>query len=91
MPRKKQKGPPPRANRPGGPKQGQPQGQAAGQGKGKGAPASAQQKAGKPNSAQGSGTGNGSGPQKLQPPQQNQRPIVPFLRGDRILLIGEGK
>jgi hypothetical protein len=21
---------------------------------------------------------------------QNQRPIVPFLRGDRILLIGEG-
>ena len=31
-----------------------------------------------------------NGPQKLQPLQQNQRPIVPFLRGDRILLIGEG-
>lgn len=23
--------------------------------------------------------------------QQNQRPIVPFLRGDRILLVGEGE
>jgi hypothetical protein len=87
MPRKKQKGPPPRANRPGGPKQDQ----GAGQGKGKTAPASAQQKGGKQNPAQGSGAGNGSGPQKLQVLQQNQRPIVPFLRGDRILLIGEGE
>ncbi|KAJ5095133.1 hypothetical protein N7532_007424 [Penicillium argentinense] len=70
MPRKKQKGQPPRSNRPG-PK---PQGQGQGQG---------QQKAGKNANA-------GNGPQKLQPLQQNQRPIVPFLRGDRILLIGEG-
>ncbi|KAJ5984535.1 hypothetical protein N7481_006634 [Penicillium waksmanii] len=92
MPRKKQKGPSPRANRPGGPKQGQAQGQGAGQGKGKGAPTSAQQKGGKQNSVQGTGTGSGSGsgPQKLQALQQNQRPIVPFLRGDRILLVGEG-
>lgn len=30
-----------------------------------------------------------SGPKRQ--PQQNQRPIVPFLRGDRILLIGEGE
>ncbi|KAJ5888905.1 hypothetical protein N7495_008946 [Penicillium taxi] len=29
-------------------------------------------------------------PQKKQSVQQNQRPIIPFLRGDRILLIGEG-
>lgn len=85
MPRKKQKGPPPRANRPGGPKQGQAQGQGA---------TSAQQKGGKQNANSGSGAGNGNGnggSQKLQPLQQNQRPIVPFLRGDRILLIGEGE
>lgn len=31
-----------------------------------------------------------AGPKKL-PVQQNQRPIVPFLRKDRILLIGEGE
>jgi 25S rRNA (uracil2634-N3)-methyltransferase len=31
-----------------------------------------------------------AGPKKL-PMQQNQRPIVPFLRKDRILLIGEGE
>lgn len=28
---------------------------------------------------------------KKLPVQQNQRPIVPFLRKDRILLIGEGE
>ncbi|KAJ5231995.1 hypothetical protein N7468_004951 [Penicillium chermesinum] len=28
--------------------------------------------------------------QNKLPVQQNQRPIVPFLRGDRVLLIGEG-
>jgi 25S rRNA (uracil2634-N3)-methyltransferase len=31
------------------------------------------------------------GSQKKQSLQANQRPIVPFLRGDRILLVGEGK
>lgn len=83
MPRKKQKGPPPRANRPGGPKQGQAQGKGA---------TSAQQKGGKQNPNSGASAGNGNGgSQKLQPLQQNQRPIVPFLRGDRILLIGEGE
>ncbi|OQE31767.1 hypothetical protein PENSTE_c001G04704 [Penicillium steckii] len=39
---------------------------------------------------QSASTTTTNGPQKLQPLQQNQRPIVPFLRGDRILLIGEG-
>ncbi|KAJ5641553.1 hypothetical protein N7490_005553 [Penicillium lividum] len=29
-------------------------------------------------------------PQKKGPLQANQRPIVPFLRGDRVLLVGEG-
>lgn len=88
MPRKKQKGPPPRSNRPG-PKQNQGQGQAQPQGQ----PAKGQKKGGNPNSnAPGSGgSGSGSGPQKLQPLQMNQRPIVPFLRGDRVLLIGEGE
>ena len=34
---------------------------------------------------------NGSGPQKsLQKQQKNQRPVVPFGRKDRILLVGEG-
>lgn len=34
--------------------------------------------------------GKQAGPKKV-PVQQNQRPIVPFLRNDRILLIGEGE
>ncbi|KAJ5595794.1 hypothetical protein N7450_002252 [Penicillium hetheringtonii] len=70
MPRKKQKGPPPRSNRPGGPKS---QNQGAQKG-----------------NKQSASTTDTKGPQKLQPLQQNQRPIVPFLRGDRILLVGEG-
>lgn len=71
MPRKKQKGPPPRSNRPGGPKS---QNQGAQKG-----------------NKQSASTTDTKGPQKLQPLQQNQRPIVPFLRGDRILLVGEGE
>lgn len=76
MPRKKQKGPPARSQRPGpgGPKLGQTSSQAK---------------------AKGSGPSNSAitkdGAQPKQGVQQNQRPIVPFLRGDRILLIGEGE
>ncbi|KAJ6127505.1 hypothetical protein N7523_003117 [Penicillium sp. IBT 18751x] len=70
MPRKKQKGPQPRSNRPGPPKPG----------------SSSQPKI--------KGTKQDSTPakdtQKKGPVQANQQPIVPFLRGDRILLIGEG-
>lgn len=33
----------------------------------------------------------GTNTQKKGPVQANQRPIVPFLRKDRILLIGEGE
>lgn len=36
------------------------------------------------------GAGTTEAPQKKGPLQANQRPIVPFLRGDRVLLIGEG-
>ncbi|KAJ5373620.1 hypothetical protein N7517_005626 [Penicillium concentricum] len=35
------------------------------------------------------GSGNGNAPKKISL-QANQRPIVPFLRKDRILLVGEG-
>lgn len=79
MPRKKQKsGPAPRSNRPSGPAKPGP------------APASqAKNKASKPDSAAG-GAGKEAS-QKKQSLQANQRPIVPFLRGDRILLVGEGK
>jgi 25S rRNA (uracil2634-N3)-methyltransferase len=34
--------------------------------------------------------GNGNAPKKVSL-QANQRPIVPFLRKDRILLVGEGE
>lgn len=77
MPRKKQKGPPARPHRagPSVPKPGQ--------------PSTAQAK------AKGSGPSNSAhakdAPQKKHGVQQNQRPIVPFLRGDRVLLIGEGE
>lgn len=73
MPRKKQKGAPSHANRPGGgpkPKPGS---------------ASTQSPSKRPNMD----PVKDSGPKRQ--PQQNQRPIVPFLRGDRILLIGEGE
>ena len=36
------------------------------------------------------GSGNTNAPKKASM-QANQRPIVPFLRKDRILLIGEGE
>lgn len=39
---------------------------------------------------QNQGNGNGNAPKK-GPLQTNQRPIVPFLRKDRILLVGEGE
>lgn len=71
MPRKKQKGPPPRSNRPSPSKPGP-----SSQPKAKG-------------SKQDSGAAKDA--QKKAPAQANQRPIVPFLRGDRILLIGEGE
>ncbi|KAJ5169143.1 uncharacterized protein N7482_004737 [Penicillium canariense] len=77
MPRKKQKGgPPPRAHRPGGPA--------------KSGPASASASTNK-GSKQDSGAG-GAVKEHSQKKQlhMNQRPIVPFLRGDRILLVGEG-
>jgi 25S rRNA (uracil2634-N3)-methyltransferase len=79
MPRKKQKsGPAPRSHRPSGPAKPGP------------APASqAKNKGSKPDPSAG-GTGK-EGNQKKQALQANQRPIVPFLRGDRILLVGEGK
>ncbi|KAJ5081002.1 hypothetical protein N7456_013712 [Penicillium angulare] len=83
MPRKKQKGPPPRAQRAGGPpKPGQTPVASQSKSKGKGAGNAPHSKAGgdeekKMNKAQA-------------PLQANQRPIVPFLRGDRILLVGEG-
>lgn len=35
--------------------------------------------------------GNGSSAPKKGSMQANQRPIVPFLRKDRILLVGEGE
>lgn len=77
MPRKKQKGPPARPHRtgPAAPKPGQP---SAAQAKAKGAGPS-------------SSTNAKDTPQKKHGVQQNQRPIVPFLRGDRVLLIGEGE
>lgn len=78
MPRKKQKsGPPPRSHRPSGPKAGP-------------APSSqAKQKGPKQDPVSGGPVNEGS--QKKQSLQANQRPIVPFLRGDRILLVGEGE
>lgn len=36
------------------------------------------------------GSGNANAPKKASM-QANQRPIVPFLRKDRILLVGEGE
>lgn len=79
MPRKKQKsGPPPRPHRPSGPAKSGP------------APASqAKNKVLRQDSAPAGAVKEGS--QKKQSVQANQRPIVPFLRGDRILLVGEGK
>ncbi|OOQ87596.1 hypothetical protein PEBR_15772 [Penicillium brasilianum] len=78
MPRKKQKsGPAPRSHRPSGPAKPGP------------APASqAKNNGSKPDHSAG-GTSKESN-QKKQALQANQRPIVPFLRGDRILLVGEG-
>lgn len=79
MPRKKQKsGPPPRPHRPSGPAKSGPA--PASQAKGKG-----------PKSDPGSAGAVKQDSQKKQSLQANQRPIVPFLRGDRILLVGEGK
>lgn len=79
MPRKKQKsGPPPRPHRPSGPTKSGP------------APASqAKNKGSKPDPAPARAVKQES--QKKQSAQANQRPIVPFLRGDRILLVGEGE
>lgn len=37
------------------------------------------------------GNGGAGGGQKKQSLQTNQRPIVPFLKEDRILLVGEGE
>ena len=83
MPRKKQKsGPPPRSHRPSGPAK-----------PGPGPASQGKNKTSKPDVAVGraeAGAGK-EGSQKKQSLQANQRPIVPFLRGDRILLIGEGK
>lgn len=81
MPRKKQKGPTPRPHRAGGPSK-----------SGSGPTATSPSRPKGFNSKQESGSGvavKDAGPKKL-PVQQNQRPIVPFLRGDRILLVGEG-
>lgn len=79
MPRKKQKGgPPPRAHRPSGP------------GKAGTAPSSQAKKKG-PKQDPAAGGAIKEGNQKRQSLQANQRPIVPFLRGDRILLVGEGE
>ncbi|KAJ5927986.1 hypothetical protein N7466_006942 [Penicillium verhagenii] len=72
MPRKKQKGPAARPNRPGPPAK---QGQTPSQSKPK---------------TKGAGTADAPQNQKKGPLQANQRPIVPFLRGDRVLLVGEG-
>lgn len=83
MPRKKQKsGPPPRSHRPSGPAK-----------PGPGPASQGKNKSSKPGIAAGraeAGAGK-EGIQNKQSLQANQRPIVPFLRGDRILLIGEGK
>lgn len=76
MPRKKQKGPPARNQRSGGPAP-KPQTPVASQSKPKG---------------KGAGNPAPDGPEKKKAPlQANQRPIVPFLKGDRILLVGEGE
>jgi 25S rRNA (uracil2634-N3)-methyltransferase len=87
MPRKKQKsGPPPRSHRPSGPAK-------PGPGPGPGPASQGKNKSSKPDIAAGraeAGAGK-EGIQNKQSLQANQRPIVPFLRGDRILLIGEGK
>lgn len=40
---------------------------------------------------QGQNQSNNGNAQKKGPVQANQRPIVPFLRKDRVLLIGEGE
>jgi 25S rRNA (uracil2634-N3)-methyltransferase len=40
---------------------------------------------------QGQNQSNNGNSQKKGPAQANQRPIVPFLRKDRVLLIGEGE
>ena len=81
MPRKKQKsGPPPRSHRPSGP------------GKAGPAPSSqARHKAGGSKQDPAAGGAIKQGSQKKHSLQANQRPIVPFLRGDRILLVGEGE
>ncbi|KAJ5466736.1 hypothetical protein N7539_009465 [Penicillium diatomitis] len=89
MPRKKQKsGPAPRANRPGAGVNG------GGPAKNGSGPASQHVKNKKTvasNAASGaSQDGTGGAGQKKQSLQANQRPIVPFLKGDRILLVGEG-
>ncbi|KAJ5736582.1 uncharacterized protein N7483_001707 [Penicillium malachiteum] len=79
MPRpgKKQKGPPARGQRPG------PQ-------KGQQAPVASQSKS-KAKGGNPAKSGAGEDEKKNTAPlQANQRPIVPFLRGDRILLVGEG-
>lgn len=77
MPRKKQKGPPGRSQRPG-PGATKP-GQAS----------TAQSKP--PSSRTGNAVQAKNAAPKKQNVQQNQRPIVPFLRSDRVLLIGEGE
>lgn len=81
MPRKKQKsGPAPRSHRPSGP--------------GKAGSAPSSQARHKPAGSKQDPTAGGAikeGSQKKQSLQANQRPIVPFLRGDRILLVGEGE
>lgn len=81
MPRKKQKsGAPPRSHRPSGP------------GKAGPAPSSlARHKAGGSKQDPTAGGAIKEGSQKKQSLQANQRPIVPFLRQDRILLVGEGE
>lgn len=78
MPRKKQKGPPPRSHRGGAPSK-------------PGSAPTSHAKANGPVHQSGPGRTTTDQAQKKQPVQQNQRPIVPFLRGDRILLIGEGE
>ncbi|KAJ5722886.1 hypothetical protein N7488_000921 [Penicillium malachiteum] len=75
-PGKKQRGPPGRGQRPG-PQKGQ-------------APVPSQSKS---KTKGGNPAKSGAGEddkKKTAPLQANQRPIVPFLRGDRILLVGEG-
>jgi 25S rRNA (uracil2634-N3)-methyltransferase len=54
------------------------------------APASGPGKGQQHGNSQKQGNGNVNAPKK-GPTQANQRPIVPFLRKDRVLLIGEGE